>query len=395
MVNGVGLYVHYFFLYAFIAQAITLGLSLAGQRFPQDRLDSPRQCWLRRLGVGVTAGLAVIAVLGIYVPGLANMFRLPDQANNQWLVFRPETFADWMGPLLRQLTALMTMVLAIPLEKQPTWIIVATVIPALLLFGLILLWAYLGLRQLWQSQRGSVGILLVFTMLTFLANLASAYLLRRDLTLGFRYSFTYFPGVIALVAAGLGQKFANPRQWQRWLGVAAGCCGAILVVHNLAFLKPFSPERVSNKILHVAPIVQQDSTRPTPALSPMLITMVYHSPMRVAVGLSYGLELARTAKPKPPEIALAFVDQRRSAPELLRQLRQQVQDFSRTQAGNKPFVLWLSGSEEEGLPHVLDPELVAGLQVEGCQPNLSFDFVANQGVGFHLYHCHPLQNASL
>jgi uncharacterized membrane protein len=389
MVNGVGLYVHYFFLYAFIAQAITLGLSLAWQRHPQDRLDSPRQRWLRRLGVGVTAGLAVAAVLGIYTPGLGNMFRLPDQANNQWLVFRPETLTDWMGPLLRQLTALMTMVLAIPLEKQPTWIIVATVIPALVLFGLILLWAYLGLRQLWQSQRGSVRILLVFTMLTFLANLASAYLLRRDLTLGFRYSFTYFPGVIALVAAGLGQTFPNPRQWQRWLVVAAGCCGAILVVHNLAFLKPFSPERVTNKILQVAPMVQQHSTRPTPALSPMLITMVYHSPMRVAVGLSYGLELARTAKPKPQAIALAFVDQRRSAPELLQQLRQQVRDFGATQAGKSPFVLWLSGSEEEGLPHVLDPEIVAGLQAENCQPDLSYDFVANQGVGFHLYRCHP------
>jgi uncharacterized membrane protein len=402
IVNGVGLYVHYFFLYAFIAQAITLGLSLFWQRQLLTRLDSPQQLWLCRLWLSLIASTAIVAVLGIYTPGLITMFRLPDQANNQWLVFRPETLGDWIGPLLRQLIALITMVMAIPLEKQPTWLIVATLIPALLVFGLILIWTYQGLRQLCQSQQGSLRVLLIFTLLTFLANLGSAYLLRRDLTLGFRYSFTYFPGVIALVAAGLGQKYPHPRLWQRWLVVAAGCCGAILVVHNLAFLKPFSPERVSTKILNVVPIVQsrvqsQDQSREQsprqsqpssiiPKLSPILITMVYHSPMRVAVGLSYGLELARSSRPIP-EMAFAFVDQHRTAPELLEKIHQQVKRFSSTQAKGTPFILWLSGSEEEGLPHILDSNIIAGLQAQGCQPKPESDFVANQGVGFHLYHC--------
>jgi uncharacterized membrane protein len=361
-INGVGLYAHYFFLYTFIAQVLSLGLCCL---------------WQARQGKNglkpvLLSCLATLMVVGIYTPGLITMFRLPDQANNQWLVFRPETWVDGLGPLLRQAAALITMVMVVPLEKQPAGLIIATIIPGLILLGLLLRWCAAGLGQLWQSpQRLSVGIIASFTLLTLLANLASTYLLRRDVTLGFRYSFTILPGVIALFAAGLGQQaFQSKKAWRPWLAVAIGLCGTVLVVHNLAFLKPFSPERASNKIL--APVPGQPM--------PMLVTMVYDSPMRTAVGLSYGLELLRRPQPKP-EISFAFVNQNRPAPELLQQIRQQIA------AMPTPLTLWLSGSKELNLPHVTDATIVAGVKAQGCQPEPKYDFLANQGVEFHLYRC--------
>jgi uncharacterized membrane protein len=383
-INSLGLYVHYFFLYVFIAQALTLGLSMGWQ---QHRLQ-PKSThpWLNPW---LSASLAIATVLGLYLPGLLNMFKLPDQANNQWLVFRPEHLADWFGPLLRQFAALTTMVLATPIEKQPTWVVIVTVIPGLMLLGVILYWIGRGLGQLHKShpQQGSLRVLLSFTLWGFLANLASAYLLRRDLTLGFRYSFTYFPGVVALVAAGLGQNYPHPKAWQRWLVIGAGLCSTILVVHNLVFLKPFSPDQVSAKVLEAIPIVQQQTRPSTPAAQPtLLITMVYDSPMRLAVGISYALELIRAPAPKPT-IYLAFVSQNRPALELLQQIRQQVQIIQATQTKSAPLTLWLSGSYRAGKPHVNDPEIIQGLAAQGCRPDSQPDFLASQGIEFHLHRC--------
>jgi uncharacterized membrane protein len=393
-INGLGLYVHYFFLYVFIAQALTFGMSLGWQqhRLRSKALPTKSLLLKSKLTSGLTASLAIATVLGLYIPGLVNMFKLPDQANNQWLVFRPEHFGDWFGPLLRQFTALTTMILAVPMEKQPTWVVISTVLPGLILFGIILIWIGQGLGQLHKSQpqQGSLRVLLSFTLWGFLANLASAYLLRRDLTLGFRYSFTYFPGVVALVAAGLGQKYPNPKMWQRWLVIGAGLCGTIFVVHNLVFLKPFSPDQVSAKVLAAVPIVQQQARPSTPTPQPtLLITIVYDSPMRLAVGISYALELIRAPDPKP-DIWFAFVNQNRSASELLQQILHQVLIMQVTQTKGTPLTLWLSGSYRAGKPHVNDSDIVQGLATQGCLPDTQPDFLASQGIEFHLHRCQSL-----
>ena len=193
-INAVGLYVHYFCLLAFAAQVTTLACLMVHQR-----QHIRRQVW-------VVLSLATIGVLLLYLPW--------------WPTFvshftRPET--GWVpppynvSPFYQLLAGWLLMAIALPVEQQPAAIAVPCA-ALMLAFGFWLVKIlHRPLRQLWQDPTTHLATLTIlgFTTSVILEFLAIAYLLGKDLSSVPRYNFVYYPGMCALLGAGLGQMILN------------------------------------------------------------------------------------------------------------------------------------------------------------------------------------------
>lgn len=317
--NSLGFYVHYFFLLAVIAQGLTLwGWMLRQRSYLQ------RRQWL-------IAGLAIAALGLSYLPWLPTLLAHMGRPETDWLTLPATGWLRYLSPLSQILAGWVIMVVALPTENQPLWIAISM---GLLMFGFFgwLSWqSYRGARLLGRNPQSqpATGILLGFLLCVLLEFLAIVYGLGKDITIAPRYNFVYYPAICALLGASLVNL--PGRQSQAWrypqqLPLLVGACSSILVIFNLAFLKPFVPEQVARDLL------QGSSGPPT-------VLMATDNTQDIALGLSLVLAIETQARPDnavrwgfipPPTASLAVaLPQQQNIPDLwLINPQQQLAEFS-------------------------------------------------------------------
>jgi uncharacterized membrane protein len=341
-VNSLGFYVHYFFLLAFVAQAVILvsagmlGQELGGRRQEAEGRSQKLETKFSPYAAERSHGsllptpysllplLAIALVCLTYLPWIPTLLSHMDRPETDWVkVNVPGVFAA-IAPLFQIVSGWTLATIALPVEGQP--LAVAVGLGSLMaIFSGWLVWRVgQGLWQLAQhpAARWGVWMLLLFTVLVMLEFLAIAYLLGKDFTQVPRYNFIYFPGLCALIGAGLsqppatnknsgtsppllnpivraiaqGRKFCDRHAVLLVLGVAT--LSSVLVISNQVFQKPYQPDQVARNL------------RFEPS-QPILVTMAYSDFQDVALGLSFGLELARQAAtmPQATEPQFAFLGQ--------------------------------------------------------------------------------------
>jgi hypothetical protein len=217
-----------------------------------------------------------------------------------------------------------------------------------------------------------------FIVAAIALNLVTIYLLRRDLSMGSRYSFIFFPGLIALLGAGIVALRPPLRNWQRSLVLSLGLFGSIFVLSNQAFLKPFQPEEVAARMLSLP--LHANVNKP----QPMVVAVAYHSSLRLITGLSYALEMEKLAPSSQQfyqPIYFVFLDALQAKPDLRQQLLQVPTQLQ------KPFTLWLVGQEPYDQSNLGRPEMEKTLRQQSCTPDIEPHFVASQGTVFRPYRC--------
>ena len=319
-INIVGLYVHYFFILAAIAEIATLlGLMLAQRQIP-------RHNW-------VAIGLSIAAIGCSYLPWMPVLLHHFSRSAHNWL-----PAPNNIGPLFQTLISWLFMVIALPVEDQPLWIAVPSGL-LMVIFGSWLAWHVVkGLLQLWHTPATHMATLtlLSFTFWVLVEFFAIAYLLGKDLTAVPRYDFVYYPGICALLGASLsvrgekrrgrGGEGAREREevtqsrvsinpplkkrfrwlWVRHLLIKArrmrnyipvsrrsplspplplslslllvGVLSCFFVVSNWVLQKPFHPQEVARNIN------QEPSV-------PLMVVVGYIDREAVALGLSFALAL--------------------------------------------------------------------------------------------------------
>lgn len=341
--NGIGFYVHYFFLYAFLAQVLTL-LEL----FYRQRKNISSSNW-------IAFAIAISAVALIYSFGISVVLIHSSGDRTDWLNFD----GNYLAPILRNLAGVITMLILLPVEDQPIWIVISSAILMITYAIFLGYWTFTKINRL-LKQYPTTFILLRFTSWAFLINLATPYLLHKDISVAFRYNFTYFSGVCVLI----GVVISSPISWKLdrklQIVILAGLFSSILTITNFTFVKPYYPEQVAAKILSGSQGI------------PVVIRFAYIDVLDIARGLSYGLEVYKYSKES--SIKMSFVNQ---------QSHNLQQDVARIREKiPTSFNLWLVANPQPKNVKSRDQLLAAN----GCKAQNKRDF-QSFGLLFQSYHC--------
>lgn len=275
IINSIGFYVHYFCILAFIAQIATLLLLIYWRR---ANILNPRKIWLALI-------LSTSGVVISFLPWLLIVRNHFSRSETNWLP-SPQHIA----PLYQTLIGWVLMVIALPVEHQPLSL---TVISGLLMV-LFAMWlgrqVFFGLMSLWSNPSTHLATLtlLSFSVCVLLEFFAIVFLLSKDITAVPRYNFVYYPSFCALIAASLSQRDQHEKLIRKnnfsilhsslFICLVVGIVSCVFVVSNLAFQKPFEPERVAQKMNQEPSI-------------PLMIVVGYRDYQDVALGLSFALAL--------------------------------------------------------------------------------------------------------
>jgi len=252
-VNALGIATHYFVAITLMAECFVLG-AIALQHWQKDGcLKATAWKW-----VGVAIAGTVVSALG-WLPIIQNV---QDSALTDWITLPHRTGWLWIEPLARILASILTMLYLLPVQAEFEGLMWPSVIGLLMLLGWTMPKLYQGIRSSLQQpqQQFPLAVLGGFLAGAIALFLGSAYLLDRDLTLAFRYSFVYYPVVVLLLAAALASvwerrwqppqstTWANYRSALRYSFVAPvlawSLVGALVVVTDLGFLKTHQPAQV-------------------------------------------------------------------------------------------------------------------------------------------------------
>ena len=232
VVNSIGLYVHYFFILAFIAQLITLIVLLC------------RGYRLLPHGSIIAIGLTVLSVALSYLPWLPVLLGHMGRSETDWLP-PPQNVA----PVFQTLSSWLTMVIILPIEAllpaegRPSVIQILGVLLMVLMmlgFGIWVAWqSFRGLKQLWRSPITHLATftLTSYTFWVLLEFFGIVYILGKDITVGFRYNFVYYPALYALLGASLVSRSLPSELRSQESGVRSqasvvGANGRLLLTHH-------------------------------------------------------------------------------------------------------------------------------------------------------------------
>jgi uncharacterized membrane protein len=269
IINGISFYVHYFCLLAFVAQTITILIII--YQYKVKRLLLPL--------------FSCILPIIIFLPWLPIFIEHSTSPKTSWLP-SPENIA----PIYQIILAWLLMVIALPIENQPSWMQICSGLLSVGFGGWIFWQFWRGLQQNWRRSDTFMPTLtlICFTLTVLLELFAIVYLLGKDITVAPRYNFIYYPAVCALLGASFTvdknneihykSKIQNPKS-KILLLLFVCCLSSIFVVFNFVFQKPYQPELVA----------QQFNRSP----EPVTIVVGYGDPLDLALGLSYFLELAK------------------------------------------------------------------------------------------------------
>lgn len=179
IVNIIGLYVHYFFILALVAEVITLLAVMYGHR---------RNLPIHSRLAFTLSVLGIIVSFSPWLPILIGHFTRPETS---WIP-TPHNVA----PLYQIFATWLLTIVAFPVENQPMAIAILSGL-GIFIFGSWVLWlSFQGIRQLWKSNNLSMFTLASFTMVVLLEFLAVVYFLGKDLTITPRYNFVYYPSTL-------------------------------------------------------------------------------------------------------------------------------------------------------------------------------------------------------
>lgn len=275
IVNSIGLYIHYFFILALVSEVITLLALMYWYRHNLPRYSVLAFC------------LAMLATLVVFLPWLPTMIAHFTRPETSWIP-TPHNVA----PIYQTMASWLLMIIALPVENQPLYIIVSSSL-LLLIFGSWVMWhSYQGIEKLWQlpANRLSVFTLASFTGIVLLEFFSIVYILQKDITIVPRYNFVYYPSFLALLAAGLISRYQQSklfvfnisieRRKFYYLLFTSSLISCILVIFNFVFQKPYNPEQVAINI-------NQEHT------IPLMVVVGYKDYQDVALGLSFALALEK------------------------------------------------------------------------------------------------------
>jgi uncharacterized membrane protein len=281
IVNSIGCYIHYFFFIAFIAQILTFFALIF---------------WRRRMlprGSLLSLALVIMGVAVSYLPWLPVMLGSFGRAETGWL---PKVTI--IAPIYQTLAGWLSIAIAFPVESQPLWIQILSVLLSVS-FGIwFVRLAWQGFKQLPQQEISTFS-LTSFTLFVLLQFAAIIYLLNKDITVAPRYNFVYYPAVCAILGACFAQiktTTFNPiapssflgkfrfqllkKHWQQTIFLLIALLSSIFVVNDLVFLKPFLPQKVARD-MNFEPTI------------PVMMVMGYQNFQDVALGLSFALAIAQ------------------------------------------------------------------------------------------------------
>ncbi len=262
VVNIIGLYVHYFFILALVAEIVTLLAVMYRYR--------------RNLPIysKLALTLAILAIIISFTPWLPVLIGHFSRPETSWIP-SPHNVA----PLYQIFAAWLLTIAALPVENQPIAISILSGLGMLVFGGWVLWLSFKGIKQLWKSTNLSVFTLASFTIIVLLEFLAIVYFLGKDITITPRYNFVYYPAFLALIAAGLNKSLERSIKTFSLISLGS-LLSCVFVISNLAFQKPYNPQQVAQNI-NIDPSV------------PMLVVMGYRDYQNVALGLSFALGLEK------------------------------------------------------------------------------------------------------
>ncbi len=385
--NTLGLYIHYFFILAFIAQLGTLIFDfhfsrsrfshggkllqprneIRHERFPNYQLS----LWKHTLSIFIFQDkkyiLLSLVPLVFFMPWLPKLLSHFGRSETSWIP-HPHNIA----PLYQTIAAWMTVSVMLPVENQPPWITIPSATTGIL-FGIWLGWvAFLGLQQLWNQPEThrNVRSLVSFTLWVLLQFGVIIYLLGKDITIAPRYHFVYYAALCALLGAGLaagsqekitekqreksGLTFlVNPnRQALLSTVLVAGVLSCMLVASDFCYRKPFYPRQVAENM-------NVDSA------VPIAVVVGYKNFQDVGLGLSFALELHERDRENTAGSSMAFLSRSRGYEPVWQNLSQLenlpapplnlwvvAPELQRT---DYPAQLLLSHESQKGTPCKIDP----------------------------------------
>ncbi len=322
VINTLGIAVHFFFIFTLGAIGLVmLGFWLKNCQFKPFKIPTEK-AWKSIYFAALGSAIGGLVWLPVFLT-----ISHPENELIRW-TFHGDPVGDFLEPIARLIAWISTMIVMLPVEKQPFPLVIISAVIMLSALGLT------GklLKDSWSLQpqkwRWSQEILAGFIVSAILIILSITYVFRIDLTLVARYHFTYFPAVMLLIAAGFSVAWKNPGQY-RWrqkviIGVwGLGLIGSLLVVTHLAYQKPDRSDLVANYI----------AERLTPNI-PTLIATVHKSHEQTGELMSIAWELKRLGVTQDlPQFLLA---QRLNHPEI------PMNTLSRTvDRSSRPLNLWL------------------------------------------------------
>lgn len=376
LVNGLGFYIHYFFLLAFVGQVITLVGMAAWQR---SRIS--RYHW------GAIA-LAISGVALSYLPWVPTLLSHTGRPETDWLSPFQPSWLDKLAPLYQLPAAWLIMVISLPVENQPLWI----AIPAALLMLVFAVWlsryVIRGFKQLWREPETHLPTITLsgFILCVLLEFLGIVYVLGKDITVVPRYNFVYYPAVCALLGASLARLSANhpgPEKvsWQYyWTAyrvqisvLLVGFLSCIFLGLGLIFQKPYQPQRVAEDFL----------LEPT---KPLVVVTGYDTLLEVALGLSFDLEVHRRSLMSPEanqNISFGFLSRQPTYSQLWQNLANVQPPVS------TPPNLWIVGSglRRREFPEQLNLPSQGNGGIEAVTCDRDEEQYYRIGIPYQLYRC--------
>jgi uncharacterized membrane protein len=353
-INILGLYVHYFFILAFIAQVATLSILILWQR----KIISD----FKKKILFLIASISL--VLLAFIPWITILLTHSRRSETDWLR-TPENIA----PVYQTLISWILMVVSLPVENQPLFIQIISGVLMLLFSIWVSFQVFTGLKLLLINPQTKFPAftLLIVTLVILLEFFIIIYTFQKDITIVPRYSFVYYSSFCALIAGSLLIK--HQKNYFPWLIILVGLISCLCVVSNLSFQKPFDPTFIAERI----------SQEPE---KPHLLVVSYRDYQDVALGLSFALSWKGITEKKVNKLYIEipknilFISQNPDFQVVWQKLAA-LPEFSTTKLN-----LWIVGS---GLRQRDFPEKIKFAQVQTCtQDNQQY---YRRGVPLQLYRC--------
>jgi uncharacterized membrane protein len=271
--NSLGFYIHYFCLLAFMGQVVVLGTIAIRQ---------PRQF----IPLAFSISLYGLSLL----PWLPFVWGHTQRPETEWLTFGGGGFLDWLGPIARLLAGAIVSVVMLPVEEQPLAITIADGLLMLAIAGYTTKTFWKNPKTWFQaSTADGARILGGFLLVVWAEYLLLVYGFHKDLTLAFRYNFVFYPAFCALLAHAIA-KSKPSKLLLPWMLIGVGIISTGFVVTDRAFLKPFHPEAIAQKVLHAS-------------ASDLVVVKDYQGWQDVALGLSnaYAVQQFKAQIPNAPK----------------------------------------------------------------------------------------------
>nr|WP_290227416.1 glycosyltransferase [Trichocoleus desertorum] len=276
-VNALGMATHYFFVLTLFAEALVLlGFWFsAGRKARPNQSHLPFQLPALKLWgriYGVVAG--TVAGIVVWLPAWQGVY------GNQlttWIYSGTRSGLGWFDPVLQALVGWITMLVFLPVQAPSFTLVILSGLGMLLFCAWSAPLIYQGLKQQWQQLQSRLALQVLggFVLSAIALFFVIAYGLGTEINSAFRFSFVYFPAVVALLAASLAafwsesvtlQPEVSPPKpvgniWQRWqpngktvvmIVWLVGLLSGLTVATGLGYQKTHRPDVVVQHLQQAA-----------------------------------------------------------------------------------------------------------------------------------------------